>query len=73
MSTYMRITLLLKNPSAIELISLNNLIWVGKSIVQQEFVIHAPKIYVTTTDRVETIKVIRTLENAITSNEKKLV
>ena len=73
MSTYMRITLLLKNPSAIEVISLNNLIWVGKSIVQQEVLVHAPKISVTTTDRVETLKVIRTLEKAIVSNEKRLV
>ena len=69
----MRITLLLKNPSAIEVISLNNLIWVGKSIVQQEVLVHAPKISVTTTDRVETLKVIRTLEKAIVSNEKRLV
>ena len=71
MSTYMRITLLLKNPSAIELISLNNLIWVGKSIVQQEVLVHAPKIHVTSTDRVETLKVIRSLETKV--NEKKLV
>jgi hypothetical protein len=67
----MRITLLLKNPSAIELISLNNLIWVGKSIVQQEVLVHAPKINVTSTDRVETLKVIRSLETKV--NEKKLV
>ena len=67
----MRITLLLKNPSAIELISLNNLIWVGKSIVQQEVLVHAPKISVTTTDSIETLKVIRSLETKV--NEKKLV
>ena len=43
MNTIVRVALLFKNPSAVELIQLSNVIWVGKSLEQQDIVVQLPE------------------------------
>ena len=64
MNRFVRVTLLFKNPSAVELIHLTNVIWVGKSLRQQEILVQVPESlsYTSTTTKVDNLKVLRTLE-----------
>lgn len=73
MNTFVRVALLFKNPSAVELIQLNNLIWVGKSLEQQDIVIQLPETLSYTTTKVENLKVIRDLERDIAAKSVKIV
>ena len=67
MNTLVRLALLFKNPSSVELIQLNTLIKVGKSLEQQDIVVQLPEILSYTTTKLENLKVIGDLEKAISA------
>ena len=70
MNTIVRVALLFKNPSAVELIQLNNLIWVGKSLEQQDIVIQMPETMAISSTKVENLRLIGQLERVIAKNAK---
>ena len=70
MNTIVRVALLFKNPSAVELIQLNNLIWVGKSLEQQDIVIQMPETMAISSTKVENLRLIGKLERVIAKNVK---
>ena len=70
MNTIVRVALLFKNPSAVELIQLNNLIWVGKSLEQQDIVIQMPETMAISSTKVENLRLIGQLERVIAKNVK---
>ena len=71
MNTLVRVALLFKNPSAVELIQLSNVIWVGKSLEQQDIVVQLPETLSYTTTKVDNLNVIGELQKAlIQKNEK---
>lgn len=70
MNTIIRVSLLFKNPSAVELIQLGNVIWVGKSLEKQEIIIDSPKLISYTNTRVENVNIIRELEKIILGIDK---
>ena len=67
MNRFVRVTLLFKNPSAVELIHLTNVIWVGKSLRQQEILVQLPESlsYTSTTPKVDNLTVLRNLETIL--------
>ena len=70
MSTIVRVSLLFKNPSAVELINLSNVIWVGKSLIKQEINVKTtvhPGIWLTTDERVKNLRLIHELEKILRS------
>ena len=71
MSTILRVSLLFKNPSTVELINLSNVIWVSKnSLVKQEFNVKSsvhPQIWLTTDERVNNLRLLRELEKVLRS------
>jgi len=71
MSTILRVSLLFKNPSTVELINLSNVIWVSKnSLVKQEFNVKSsvhPQLWLTTDERVNNLRLLRELEKLLRS------
>ena len=61
-NTFVKVSLLLKNPSAVELIHLDNMIWVGKSIVRQEVLVHSPSISAVSNKRHDTLRILTMLQ-----------
>ena len=66
MNRIIKVTLLFKNPSAVELVQLGNVIWLGKSLEQQEIFLQQPSGHeFLTRSRLRNLDIIRQLQKEV--------
>ena len=72
MNRIIKVSLLFKNPSAVELVQLGNVIWVGKSLEQQEIFLEQPSGHqFLTRSRLGNLDIIRQLQKEVLFSREK--
>ena len=72
MNRIIKVSLLFKNPSAVELVQLGNVIWIGKSLEQQEIFLQQPSGHeFLTRSRLRNLDIIRQLQKEVIFSREK--